>query len=457
MCGKESRMNSRGKSMAIVAALFAGACAQTPAAGRPRRRRPAGARAAGARGRVRRVGAGPTTAQTVSDRTDLLRQWGNAWALAGHTLPVDLTLAIQNVRQLQAQGDAPTEASMRQIDRYLAELALLDQDPAALGATRFTAHDVLEAGSWTTIEQVYTAGTHAPRRGAVFLVGLHFMSDEGRIQFEDPAGDNYTSARCSRAGAELEPFRMPWTSMHAGSGRSSPMMAFRLAGADLEPGDTVTFIYGDRGRRLARLRGADDVTRRLVLPVYVDLDGGGKFFSPAWDSLAGRRRARRWLRSTCSRRRWSRPASASRSRSGPPTVGSIGRPAPSRCGRSDSTARRWPTVPAGGRAIAEVTGLELRGSRASLDSRSDRPTADCPRAQPDLGAREGKRRDLLGRAPRPHRLRRGAGDARGVLRLRHRGCAARLHGADRARQPGSTPPSGGRSSAWRPPPTPTVA
>ena len=27
-------------------------------------------------------------------------------------------------------------------------------------------------------------------------------------------------------------------------------------------------------------------TRRFVLPVYVDLDGGGKFFSPGWDSLA---------------------------------------------------------------------------------------------------------------------------------------------------------------------------
>ncbi len=41
---------------------------------------------------------------------------------------------------------------------------------------------------------------------------------------------------------------MPWTSMHAGSGRSSPMMALRLGGADLEPGDTVTFVYGDRSR-----------------------------------------------------------------------------------------------------------------------------------------------------------------------------------------------------------------
>ena len=68
----------------------------------------------------------------------------------------------------QAQGDPPTEASMRQIDRYLAELALLDQDPAALGATRFTAHDALEAGSWTTIEQVYTSGSRAPRRAPSF-------------------------------------------------------------------------------------------------------------------------------------------------------------------------------------------------------------------------------------------------------------------------------------------------
>ena len=84
--------------MAIVAALLvalvAGACAQTP--------RPAGhgdtdPLAPELRARVAAFidsGGGPTTAQTVSDRTDLLRHWGNAWALTGHTLPVDLTLAI---------------------------------------------------------------------------------------------------------------------------------------------------------------------------------------------------------------------------------------------------------------------------------------------------------------------------------------------------------------------------
>ena len=184
------------------------------------------------------------------------------------------------------------------------------------------------------------------------------MSDEGRIQFEDPAGDNYTSARCSRAGAELEPFRMPWTSMHAGSGRSSPMMALRLAGADLEPGDSVTFTYGDRSRGSRGFAVQTMSTRRLVLPVYVDLDGGGKFFSPAWDSLAVE---------------------------GAPAVASLDVFAPSvvapgeRFTLAIRAADRWfnrPTgaipgwevrldgktvaaVPARGRAIAEVTGLEL--------------------------------------------------------------------------------------------------
>ena len=100
-------------------------------------------------------------------------------------------------------------------------------------------------------------------------------------------------------------------------------------------------------------------TRRLVLPVYVDLDGGGKFFSPAWDSLAVE---------------------------GAPAVASLDVFAPSvvapgeRFTLAIRAADRWfnrptgaipgwevrldgkpvATVPAGGRAIAEVAGLTLR-------------------------------------------------------------------------------------------------
>ena len=61
-----------------------------------------------------------TTAASLEQRSDLLWRWGNAWALAGHELPVRLPLVVQNVSQTAAPGRAATPALFREIDSYLA-------------------------------------------------------------------------------------------------------------------------------------------------------------------------------------------------------------------------------------------------------------------------------------------------------------------------------------------------
>ena len=40
-----------------------------------------------------------TTADMLQQRSELLWRWANAWALAGHQLPVRLPLAVQQVSQ----------------------------------------------------------------------------------------------------------------------------------------------------------------------------------------------------------------------------------------------------------------------------------------------------------------------------------------------------------------------
>jgi hypothetical protein len=136
------------------------------------------------------------------------------------------------------------------------------------------------------------------------------------------------------------------------------MMACRRGGADLEPGDTVTFLYGDRSRGSRGFAVQTMSTERLVLPIYVDLDGGGKFFSPPWDAL-----------------RVEGAAAVAAIDVFAPSVVSPGE----RFTIAIRAADRWfnrPTgvipgwevrrdgetvtaVPAGGRAIAEVSGLSL--------------------------------------------------------------------------------------------------
>ena len=64
-----------------------------------------------------------TTAASLEQRSDLLWRWGNAWALAGHELPVRLPLVVQNVSQTAAPGRAATPALFREIDSYLRQLA----------------------------------------------------------------------------------------------------------------------------------------------------------------------------------------------------------------------------------------------------------------------------------------------------------------------------------------------
>jgi hypothetical protein len=173
------------------------------------------------------------------------------------------------------------------MDAALYELLLKDEDPQAAGTVRLEDTAALVAGEWGTVVQTWTAGEPGLEPGAVFLLGAQFMADQGDLQHEEPAGDNYVSASPA-AGVELEKTRIPMRGRHAsfhGFQAPHPLVAFRLAAGRLAAGDTVTFTYGDRRAGSRGFRAQSLSTDNLLLPIYVDRDGSGRFLTLDWPAI----------------------------------------------------------------------------------------------------------------------------------------------------------------------------
>jgi hypothetical protein len=64
------------------------------------------------------------------------------------------------------------------------------------------------------------------------------------------------------------------------------MPSFRLAGAPLAPGDTITVVYGDTTGGSKGFKLQSFSTDQLMLPLYLDLDGKGDFLTPRWPPIA---------------------------------------------------------------------------------------------------------------------------------------------------------------------------
>jgi hypothetical protein len=228
----------------------------------------------------------PTTPQSLPDRLDVLWRWANAYTLSGRALPVDLPQLAGRLVTAITTGGKTSDRSLSAFDAYVRELTLKDERPDALGTLHFASTDRLAAASWQTIEQIYTVGSMPIEPGGVVLVAKQQVTDQGLAQHEDPAGDNYVSARCSNPAATLRPIRVPLFGTHGGFFGSPPEMpAFELEGAALGPGETVTVTYGDTSGGSRGFKIQTWSTDRLLLPLYLDLDGSGLLLTPHWPAL----------------------------------------------------------------------------------------------------------------------------------------------------------------------------
>jgi hypothetical protein len=218
------------------------------------------------------VRAEPSNLTNVEERARVLWAWANAYALDEHYLPVNLTQAVAAVfayRDLVA----PTV-----LDSYVRELALLDEEPDAIGPLQADLGP-FEARTFVTIRQTYTVGTRPVQVGGGFVVARHFMPNYGRWQTTDPQADNFISIASSNSSVSFSTAEVPITGMHGGFRGAAPALMFKVAAGTLNEGDSVTITYGDRSSGSRGFLMADFSSDRMPLPLYLSLQADGDLLS----------------------------------------------------------------------------------------------------------------------------------------------------------------------------------
>jgi len=217
---------------------------------------------------------------TVQDRARTLFLWGNAYALKRGPIPVDLPYFVSAALGADAKV-GPAERINRQIDFMVRELSLLDEDPSAVGtlAVDFLEGGEIKAGGYASFSQVYTAGNRGVQRGGGLLIARHAISRYASNQTKDPQAANYISVTSSNPAVSFQEDSYPYAGQHGGFRAAIPLRVFRVAGADLAPGDTVTVTYGDRSGGSPGYLMQTFSNDRAAFPLYVDLDGSSDFFS----------------------------------------------------------------------------------------------------------------------------------------------------------------------------------
>lgn len=214
----------------------------------------------------------PSDDSNVTARSRVVFDWINAYALHGGYVPVNAT---QTVARIGGYG-IPTPA---EVDDLIAELTLQDEHPEAIGTLVATPRGDIIAGSHSSFTQTYTVGEAPVRVGGGFLIAKHFNANHGEYQTDDPAADNYVTISSSNPAVEFIVSDFEVSGMHGGFRGAQGQLVFRVAGADLNPGDTATVTYGDTRGGSAGLLMPDFNSERMPFPVYLDLDGSNLWLS----------------------------------------------------------------------------------------------------------------------------------------------------------------------------------
>ncbi len=118
------------------------------------------------------------------------------------------------------------------------------------------------------------------------MLARMLMSDGGPPQNHDPAARDYVTIRTSNPRARFVKADVPWTGMHGGFRGSAENSGFRLEGEALRSGDTVTLTYGDRSGGSPGMQMNSFSNDRMLYPLYIDLEGKGRFLTPAWPAFS---------------------------------------------------------------------------------------------------------------------------------------------------------------------------
>jgi hypothetical protein len=232
----------------------------------------------------------PTNPQNAVERGLILWQWINAYSLTGGPVPVNATQELGAAFVLndarQQGGEAATRADAdvlaANVDALIYEFRIKDEHPRAVPTVTASGSGPFHASAYVTMTQTVTIGETPLQPGGVIMLAHMLMDDGGNPQITDPKADNYVTYRSSNPKAHFVSHPVPWTGMHGGFRRSEANAGIRLEGEALQPGDRVTFTFGDRSGGSAGLKMPSFSNDKLMFPIYVDLEGKHKFLTPAW-------------------------------------------------------------------------------------------------------------------------------------------------------------------------------
>ncbi|MBZ5608978.1 MAG: DUF3604 domain-containing protein [Acidobacteriia bacterium] len=236
----------------------------------------------------------PTNADNAVARGLLLWQWINAYSLTGGPMPVNATqelapaFVLNDARQqgTPPAGPANVRALIGNVDALIYEFRIKDEHPQAIPTIRADKTGPFPASSLQTFEQTITIGEMPMSIGGAIMLGRMLMSDAGPPQNHDPAARNYVTIRSSNPRARFAKADVPWSGMHGGFRGSADNSGFRLEGEALRSGDTVTLTFGDRSGGSPGMQMNSFSNDRMLYPLYIDLEGKGRFLTPAWPAFS---------------------------------------------------------------------------------------------------------------------------------------------------------------------------
>lgn len=225
--------------------------------------------------------------ETLAARLDTLWQWANAYALTGGPFPdafPQLTANANRALRRLPQGGAqiPVADIPEFIRRYTREFQIKDEQPDALGALTLTPPGPFRAGEHVTLTQIYTVGAMPMAAGGGIVLRKSARRSAG-LQADDPTKANYVTVRSSNPQARFTPAE-PWGRWLSFLIRTSNL-PFRLSGADLVEGETVTIVYGDTSGGGPGLKLQESSNDQVILHALVDLEGKGDLLTPRWPSF----------------------------------------------------------------------------------------------------------------------------------------------------------------------------
>ena len=225
--------------------------------------------------------------ETLAARLDTLWRWANAYSLTGGPFPdgfPQLTANANRALRRLPQGGAqlPVADIPEFIRRYAREFQIKDEQPDALGALTLTPPGPFRAGEYVTLTQIYTVGAMPMAAGGGIVLRKSARRSAG-LQADDPTKANYVTVRSSNPQARFTPAE-PWGRWLSFLIRASNL-PFRLSGADLAEGETITIVYGDASGGGPGLKLQESSNDQVILHALVDLEGKGDLLTPRWPSF----------------------------------------------------------------------------------------------------------------------------------------------------------------------------